>query len=124
MCVCVCIRILYCTCVFLCVSWCFAFVSLHLVKGLYQKKSWLELSTETGLRVKTGSEILHTPDSGARQHTAAYIPLSSWRQSGGGGGLEHVALSGCGGAGGRIRTASHIKLLAGQRSSEEACVTE
>ena len=40
------------------------------------------------------------------------------------GGVEHGALSGCGGAGGWIRTVSHIKLLAGQRSSEEACVTE
>lgn len=78
----------------MCVSWCFAFMSLHPVEGLYQKKSWLELSTETGLRVKTGSEIVHTPYSVcAARYCTSYGTVFPETE---GGGMERV-LGGPGG---------------------------
>lgn len=81
-------------CVCECVSRCFAFIPLLSV-------SWLELGTETGLRVKTGSEILHTPT----YCTSHCAPAAREGRVGEGGG------------GGRVGTRStewvlHIKLLA------------
>lgn len=52
---------LYCI-VRVCVCVVFLRSCLPPIKGLYPKKSWSELSRVTGLRVRMGSGILHTPD--------------------------------------------------------------
>lgn len=97
---CVCMNILWCTGV--CVSWCFASMSLHPVKGLYQKKSRLELGTETGLRIKNRLrdtthtwQCVHSNTLYCTVHATVFLETESRGMERGDGGARSWSLLHC-----------------------------
>lgn len=108
MCVCVCHGVLHS---FLC----------FLKRDCIKRKSWLELSTETGLRVKTGSEILHTHQ--CTVHPTVFLETEGGgsERVGGGGGWNVLHWVGVEEWVGRYAPCRTSNSLQGQRSSEEAC---
>lgn len=108
-------------------SWCFAFISLPSVKGLYEKRKSSALKKKLGSESKWAQRYFthlthkHTHTHQWTVHPTVFLETRERERRGWGVGgvrevlrvLEHTALSGCGGVGGQIRAVSHIKLLAG-----------